>query len=287
MMMKLHGLAGMFVLFVVVNTSPAAVVYMQDVGGNPGFTFNSTPVTQAIFDDTYIQLGGSASSLAANFGNGSSMQIRTTSSGLTNFALIAVKDMFSIVPATSGGDSIQINSATLYLASGTTTMPANYTIDVRRVLTDWLANPAGNNDTRVSAAQRNGDVSNPVVNGQPWAGGGNFGASDRTNTNAALGVPFVTPTYGTYVGVDITEMMKDMYTLGENYGFAVSTSFVQNDFVNFRASEDTLLPATFETFRPVLMIDYTYIPEPGSVALLAMGGVLVLARRRKSMVSRG
>jgi hypothetical protein len=280
-MMKLLGLSSSLMLLSSVSMSSAAVVYLQDVGGNPGFTFNGTPVTQALFDDTYIQLGGSASSLAANFGNSFSMQIRTTSTGLTNFALIAVKDMFSLVPATSSGNPIQINSAALYLASGTTTMPSNYTIDVRRVLTDWLANAAGNNETRVSGAQRNGDVSNPVVNGQPWvSAGGNFGTSDRTDTNAALGVPFVTATYGTYVGVDITEMMKDMYTSNTNFGFAVSTSIVQNDFVNFRSSEDTLLPATFETFRPVLMIDYTYIPEPGSLSLLALGGLVLIRRRR-------
>jgi hypothetical protein len=268
------------------QSATAAVVYLQDVGGNPGFTFTSTPVTQATFDDTYIQTGGSASTLGQNFGVASSMQIRTTSSGLVNFALLAVKDLFSHVPASSGGNPIQINSATIYLATNGINQPVGYTINIRRVTTDWLANASGDNENRVSAAQRNGDAvlssGAAIVNGQPWSGGGNFSAAnDLASTNAVLNAPFVNTVYGNYVGIEITGIVMDMYELGVNYGVAISTSFVQNDFVIIRASEDTLLPATFETFRPVLAIDYTYVPEPGS-ALAAGGGLgLLLMRRRK------
>lgn len=262
-------------------SAPAStVVYLQDVGGNSGFTFNSTPVTQATFDDTYLQTGGSGSTLDDNFGNKSSMNIRTTSSGLVNYAILAVKDLFTIVPASSGGNGIILNSATLYLASSGSSQGTGYTINVRRITTDWLANPAGDNDTRASGNHRNATTLGAnLIDGPGWAST-NYGSSDYTATNAALGVDFANSTYGAYKPIDVTNMVKDMYTLGVNYGFSISTAIVQDDNAIIRSSEDTLLVGTHETFRPVLALDYSYVPEPASMTLLCLAGGLMLRRRR-------
>ncbi len=261
--------------------APASVVYLQDVGGNSGFTFNGTAVTQATFDDTYLQTGGSASTLNANFGVGSSMAIRTTSSGLVNYAILAVKDLFTLVPASSGGNGIILNSATLYLASSGSSQGTGYTINVRRITTDWLANPAGDNDTRASGNHRNAvTLGANLTDGPGWAST-NFGSSDYSSTNAALGVDFANSTYGAYKPIDVTNMVKDMYTLGVNYGFAISTPYQQDGYAVIRSSEDTLsFDPTLKTWRPVLALDYTYVPEPASMTLLSLAGGLMLRRRR-------
>lgn len=263
--------------------SPAGVVYLQDVGGNDGFTFNGTPVTQATFDDTYLQTGGSASTLAANFGSAGSLQIRTTSSGLVNFGIIAVKDMFTLVPPTDNGNPIVINSAKLHLASSGSNQGAGYTVNVRRITTDWLENDAGDNENRASGNKRNALTPGAALSdGDSWAGGsGNYGSADYTATNAVLGADFANAVFGAYKAIDVTGIVTDMYNLGVNYGFSVSTGVVQDGFVNIRASEDTLLPGTHETFRPVLEINFSYVPEPASMTLLGLGAGGLLLRRRR------
>lgn len=289
----LFGILSLAAASLGVTDASAAVTYLQNVSGNPGFTFEGNPVTHAVFDDTVVTTGStSASTITPNVGNNGSMAIRTTSTGIVSWGLLAIKDMFTHVPTTSGGGSIQINSATLHLASNGSNQPSGYTINIRRVTTDWLANAAGTNEAKASGNQRNGTNATGAANvsgGVGWLSGsgslaGQFGGLDYSTTNAVVGAPFANSTYGAYIGIDVTGIVSDMYALNSNYGFVISTSQTNgNNFVNIRASEGELVTSPPEpanaTFRPVLEINYTYVPEPASLGLLALGALLIAARR--------
>src|SRR5688572_7322489 len=222
-------------LLAAVQAAPAAVIYLQDVDGNSGFTFEGTPVTHATFDDSVIATGTVA--LADdNTGTAGSMAIRTTDTGLVYRGILAVKDMFTLVPGSDNGTAITINSATLHLA-GSNNSPSGYTVIVRQVTTDWMANVAGDNQTRVAGGQRNATVTGANVSGgQAWlTAGGNFGSGDYKAATALTG-SFDSPTevYGQYFQFNVTTMVRDIYTANQNYGFQISTAVVNNNFVNIR-----------------------------------------------------
>ena len=88
-----------------------------------------------------------------------------------------------------------------------------------------------------------------------------------------------TYTFDTQVDFDITGLVQDWYDgTSDNFGVLIrDNGFTTND--KFAFASRTHGGATTAA-EPVLTIDYSPIPEPGSLALLALGGMFVVRRRR-------
>ncbi len=242
--------------------APAAVIYLRD----NTTAYAGNPVTQTTFDDATTSVTSGVGS-ATNAGTSSSLQMRTTSAGVVDRSLIALKNLFTLVPATSGGDSIQINSATLHLfANSTFGGDANSTVNVYRVTTNWVTAAAGGNETEVSGKYtKNSTLS-------PWATGvsGGLTASDFTTTNGASITWTASSNFDN--AFNVTGIVTDIYSTGNNYGFVTTTT--STNPLQARSSEQT------ETITPVLVIDYSYVPEPTTLGFLGLA-VMGLTRRRR------
>ena len=238
--------------------------------GNPGnIAFNGNATTAAVFDDTVITTGTTSSTFTNPYSDTGNLNIRTP--GTVEQVLIGIKDLFTLVPATSGSDQIVITSATLHLfANGASPGAANSTVTVRRVTSDWLVSAAGTNESDVSGRYR--EISTTTN----WsAGAGGFGTGDYTDTNAAS-IAW-TGTSNFVNSIDVTDLIEDMYTAGENFGFRINTNSTTT--LSIRSS-DHFQTATV-SYQPVLQITYDYAPIPEPATFGVVGGAALLALRRR------
>lgn len=228
-------------------------------GGGDGFV-------DTVFDDTRVAIDNAT---ATAYGNDSNLMITTNNLSYRSVALIGIKDLFSFLPAMDpGGDALKINSAMLHL-NKYNTGDSGVILNVFRVTTDWMPNPAGNNENNISGMY----VDN--ANETAWAAGGAFTDADIDTTNVAI-ANFVD---SGFVSIDVTDLVRRIYEEGENYGFAVTIAKQAGQGgvnANFRASENQL------NNRPWLAIDYGYIPEPASLGFLGLGGLILCHRRRRA-----
>lgn len=160
-----------------------------------------------------------------------------------------------------------INSATLRLV-----VPANLQYSdgesnaVHQMLIDWAETDAYGAAT-------------------PWAGGatqhidldGIEAAAVATANSASYadGVTFLIP-QGTVIELDVTAIVQNWANGDANYGFMFQSSGNAAGDALFMASSENATEAD----RPTLIIDGDLVPEPGSIALLAIGGALLARRRR-------
>ena len=199
-------------------------------GGGTGYT-------DVTFDDTYIK---SYPATDDTYGNLSYDGIYARDdASYERVSLIAVKDMFTELPPTTGGKDIVITSAILYLyryqGSSSTTVYVN------RVTTDWLADPAGSNENDVSGEHAEKSQSTD------WASG-DFSTSDYdTSTTESQSW---SDTYNGEVAIDVTDVIDDIYDAGNNYGMVVRSSGAS---IYARASEYGT-----SSYRPSLEIAYYY-----------------------------
>ncbi len=198
-------------------------------GGGTGFV-------DATFDGTFVQRANPDTAWPAITGtNAGQIEVRFPTQGAGNSGqatgLLAIKDLFDLLPTEDNGLPLVIHSATLSLrrSVGTSAMQ----LSVNRMLADWLVRDAGQNATNVTYNRM--DVENDVV----WPTGNPALATDTAwrdaaqnyyNDDGQRGFPLFTDANqavsqwtGTtsFVDFDITEMLKDMYALGENFGFAI------------------------------------------------------------------
>ncbi len=168
--------------------------------------------------------------------------------------VVGYKDMFTTAPATSAGQSIVIDVATMTLTSS-----GPGWLKIYRMTSNWMVKPAGQSQTNVTGNKRD------VAGGQSWAAG-QFGPADY---DTAAFVASTTPGgYNATTTYDVTSLVAAIYQTGNNYGFAVNA---QGGYI--RASE-------FGNSTPSLAITYHYTPEPATLSLLAVTGLAMLRRKR-------
>ena len=193
-------------------------------GGGSGYTDVS-------FDDTWIDPNDNNT-----HGNDGYNGIKASTSCAS---LIAVKDLFTELPLTSGGANIQINSATLHLFRYQGT--SSTTMSVYRVTTDWLPDSAGNNENDVSGEHAEKSESTD------WASG-DFSSSDYDTSEVSTGA--WGNNYNEELTYDVTGIVADIYDAETNYGLVLKSS----DLIYGRASEYGTAG-----YRPSLEIAYEYV----------------------------
>ena len=120
----------------------------------------------------------------------------------------------------------------------------------------------------------------------PWAGGATQqidlddieASSVAIADSTAFGIANVIP-QNTVVTFDVTSVVQGWANGEDNYGFLFQSLGLAGGGGLFMASSE-YDGADGEAARPTLIIDGDVVPEPGSIALLAIGGALLARRRR-------
>jgi len=193
-------------------------------GGGSGYT-------DVTFDDTYIVYNPADDT---THGNQDYDGIQCSSSKVT---LIAIKDMFTELPISSGGQSIQIQSATLHLFRYNSGSSSNI-VSIYPITTNWLPDPAGSNENDVSGMHAEKSSTTD------WASG-DWSSSDYDGSVCDTGN--WVDGYNEKCELDITDVIAEIYSDGTNYGMVLYA----DGTINGRASEHS-------TYRPTLEITYTY-----------------------------
>jgi len=194
-------------------------------GGGEGYT-------DVLFDDTRIFYSPADDTTRGNEGyNG----IQCSSSEIS---LIAIKNMFAELPATSGGCDIQISSATLHLFrynQGSSSI----TLSIYPVVTDWLPDNAGSNENDVTG--EHAEKSSTTT----WYSG-DWSSSDYDSSVCDTGS--WVDSYNEECEIDVSDVITEIYSDGTNYGMVVYA----DGSITARASENG-------SYQPSLEINYEYV----------------------------
>jgi len=209
----------------------AATVRLREGGG--AFHVDTT------FDDVYIDVDTDSNyaDTAAYYA------IRARNDGGGNLdwvSLFGVKDLFTLIPLYYNGYAVQIDSATMRLYGYNT--GAGHTVDLYRVTTNWMPDGAGANEADVSG------LHSEISSGAPWGSGG-FSSADYDATEVGTGI---WPSYSQPVDIDVTQIVRDIYTSNHNYGLVLR---VEGDSYSCNGYSSELSTVRL---RPTLEVTYSY-----------------------------
>jgi len=195
-------------------------------GGGTGYV-------NVTFDDTFIVYNPADDT---THGTQDFDGVQCSSSQVT---LIAIKDLFTQLPKTTGGQTISISQAKLHLFRYNSGTSSNV-ISVYRLTTNWLPGSAGTNENDVSGMHS--DKSANVH----WASGSNFSSSDYGSSPCNTG--YWVSNYNEECQIDVTAVVAKIYDVSTNYGMVLFA----NATISGRASEHS-------TYRPILEVTYDYV----------------------------
>lgn len=217
--------------------------------------------THAVFDDATMWSGSHGD---LTWGTRDNVELGDDDSKRT---VLGVKDLFSVLPPADNGQQISIISAQLRLFAllgATSADQHNYAdVYINRLTTDWMTGPAGDNE-------------DTVINNGGWANGA-FSSADYTTDGESVTIAYDNR-YHTPALFDITEVIAGIYASGQNYGMVI-----RGDYSPYAFAHLSMGSSEHETldWRPALLIEYEYVvPEPASLSLLALGGLLAMRWRR-------
>ena len=203
--------------------------------------------TDTLFDDTYLVLDPADTS---THGTESDIEI-IDETGNNSVSLICAKDLFTLLPETSGTTSVTINSA--YLIVRRYQGPLMTPFDVARLTTNWVPDDAGSNEEDVSGIYSENSSSTTWANFLA-----DFSVADY-DTSSVMRMYIQNGDYNAEQMYDVTPLVQDIYSNSTNYGLALMAvdGFVSPDpdyqGIRFRASEKSE-----DYLRPVIRIDYQY-----------------------------
>lgn len=243
----------------------AATMYIRE----QNTVFNGNAVVTTNWDDTWVTVSGGVGSATNNAGQ-SNYTLR--SSGVVDRAIVAQKNLFTLLPKTSGGDTIEITSAVLHLyANSGFGGVAGSSVSVNRMTTNWLPQAAGSNEGAATGA-----LAKNTATTVPWAAGP-FSTADY-DTTVTSSLVWNATTTNRLNSITITPIIQAIYNAEQNYGFVLSTN--STGIIQIRTSEFVNTPP----ISPVLEINYNYVaavPEPATASLAMLSGLCLLARRWK------
>ena len=327
-------------LLVAATAVRAEEVVFRQAAGTEFFGGSGHTVTTTVFDDKWMPAWANLNDYGLTFFAGMDNKGGNPFDG--NQMMIAISEMFSLLPATQDSQTIQINEATLRVIRNTRwSNDEGNQLTAYRVKTDWLLGQAP------GAAQTNSNRPyRDMTNETPWADAtdGRFGEDD---VDTAYASPPVTWTTAIEYDFDVTDIVARMYELGENYGFTIAhtSGTITTSYIRpWQSTDNKSDPPNEPTINgPSLYIDYEYVssvvlgdvngdgvvdgldiqpfvdlltgggyqaeadinddavvdgldiqpfvdiitgaggnsvPEPATLSLLALGGIVALARRR-------
>jgi len=208
--------------------------------------------------------------------NGGYSMVAGPERGQMGIGLLGFKDLFDVLPNNRFRSANEIYDARLKFTVGGPV--GGEIIGIYRVLTPWMFNAAGDNESVVNAGV--------IIPGDdPWKWGpegtASFDPEPGTDYTTAGGVTVaLSPEYGTHYEVDITEIVRGWYTDG-NDGLIfkmVNDTWPYSDAPYIREADSNLAWQTYPDGSDVGPSIVFWVPEPATMALLAIGGIALLRR---------
>lgn len=162
------------------------------------------------------------------------------------------------------GETVVVNSVTLTLSNRTGGSQGGtgvYGLTLSDYGFNFVENVATFNDPDGDGSNATGDTT----------AGGTAGTSLSTAASTGNGAG-LTATFGTSAA--FAADVQTAINSGGSLNYLITTDATGQNFVRFADNNTTTAAG------PSLNIDYTVVPEPGSLALLGLGGLLVARRRR-------
>ena len=191
--------------------------------------------------------------------NSSDTRLRVTNTSSARFVtLFGVRDLFTVIPEPGSDHELSINAATLTITTGSNEA-AGRTLNVSRVTTPWLSGAPGTSEARVRGTSPNASTS------AVWTRGTQANGSTGTRFHPHKDTDHVRSVTHTWQGgwivennLDVTSLVRDMYSAGENDGFALyfDSSDSSHHMTGGRSSDAG-------EWRPRLTVSYEYTDVGG------------------------